>query len=85
MTNYFENRIMLKTRDFVIFVMTIFPKMISTYQHFSSSSHIPEECPSTLHPAEQAHCPRVHRIPASVTQTRLKQIDSKIANLFILF
>ena len=68
----------------ISFAMIIFPKMIA-YQHFSSSSHIPEEWPSTLHPAEQAHCPRVHRIPASVTQTKLKQIDSKITNLFILF
>ena len=42
------------------------------YQHLLSSSHVPEDCPSALQPAEQAQSPKVHRKPASVVMRKLK-------------
>ena len=42
------------------------------YQHLFSSSHVPEDCPSALQPAEQAQSPKVHRKPASVVMRKLR-------------
>ena len=35
------------------------------YQHFPSSSQVPELCPRTLQPLEQAQSPKKQRNPAS--------------------
>ena len=42
------------------------------YQHLFSSSHVPEDCPRALQPAEHAQSPKVHRKPASVVMRKLR-------------
>ena len=41
------------------------------YQHTSSSSQVPDDCPRALQPAEQAQSPKKHRKPASLVTMRL--------------
>ena len=56
-----------------------------TYQHFPSSSQVPDDWPRTTHPAEQAVSPIEHRNPASIFVKSTKPIIAKKINFMIFF
>ena len=61
-----------------------YPKF-KTYQHLSSLSQVPEDCPRALQPAEQAQSPKKQRNPASLLTIKVKATIAKNKTFMIIF